>query len=395
MFFHIFYYKLIEIFHSKDMLMWIFIFPLALGTLFYAGFGRLVSGASNHFHPIPIAVISETAPESLGELSYEQLITQKERDTKLLAALVKELSQMGSDRMFDSRWTTEEKAAQLLREKKVDAVLYIQSEPSLTILENGINQSITESFLSQYLSRSDMMQQIAAEHPERLTDAIAQLSRNVSYNREKSTSAAKSSSLIQYFYALIAMVCLYGNILGQSTSISLQPHLSALGARKNVSPVHKLQILLIEFLACVLANCLSVLLLLFYLIVILKLDLSDNLPYILAIGFVGSLIGVSFGMFIGSVGKWSQNTKQSLSMSIIMICCFLGGLMVNTMPNILEHSAPWVNRINPAALISDAFYSINILEDMARYQNDLIRMTIIAAVFCLLSYLMLRKKTAD
>ena len=38
-----------------------------------------------------------------------------------------------------------------------------------------------------------------------------------------------------------------------------------------------------------------------------------------------------------------------------MVCSFLSGLMNNTMKDLVEKNMPVINRINPAALISDAF----------------------------------------
>lgn len=376
MFFHLLKYKIKQLFRNRETSLWVFIFPLLLGTLFYLGFGNLMK-ETERFEPIPIAAVSVQNTDSP------------------LTQVIRELSQENENQLFTVTWTSEKKATQLLKKKKVDGIFYLKKKPSLTILENGLNQSILNSFLTQYLSQSYVLQQIGTEHPEQLSQATSQLFSDVSFNKEISVSQGSTNCLIQYFYALIAMVCLYGSILGQDASFSIQPHLSPMGARKNVAPAHKLKIILADFLACVIVNYLSILLLFFYLIVILEIDFGSRIPQALLVSLVGSIIGVSLGILTGSIGKWSRSTKEGFSMAVCMLCCFLGGLMINTLPNILSHTAPWINRINPATLISDSFYSLNVYTDYSRYYKNLVSMLVIAVIFCLGSYLILRRKTAD
>lgn len=377
MFFHLLKYKLLHLFRNTETTGWVFIFPIALGTLFYLGFGNLLTDSDDFFEPIPIAVVSE----------------QKEETT--LKQTIEELSKKKDDQLFTTTWTSEEKAKKLLKDKEIDGILFLKATPSLMIYENGLNQSILSSFLSQYLSQSYALQQIGRRNPEQIEQAAKQLFADVSYNKEISVNHSSSNNLIQYFYALIAMVCLYGGLLGQDAALSIQAHLSPVGARKNVAPIHKLKVILADFSACIIVNYLSVLLLFFYLIVILKIDLGSRIPQALLASLAGSVIGVSFGVFTASIGKGSKATKEGIFFAITMLCCFLGGLMINTMQNIVAHYAPWINKINPAALISDSFYSLNVYTDYARYERNLFSMLVIAGIFCVGSYWMLRKKTMD
>lgn len=362
--------------HNRETTIWVFLFPIVLGTFFYLGFGNLLTG-SDEFEPIHIAAVSGQETDNT------------------LETVIRELSRDNGDQLFVTTWTSHKKARQLLEDDKVDGVIYLKEEPSLTIRKNGLNQSIISTFLSQYLSQSYALQQIGREYPEQVSQAAARLSADISYNKEISGSSSNNNSLIQYFYALVAMVCLYGGLLGQDAALSIQAHLSPVGARKNIAPVHKLKVILADFFACITVNYLSILLLFFYLIVILKIDFGSRIPQALLASLVGSVIGVSFGIFTASIGKGDRGTKEGIFFSITMLCCFLGGLMINTMQNIIAHHAPWINKINPAALISDSFYSLNVYQDYSRYLENLFSMLVIAGIFCLGSYLMLRRKTAD
>ena len=68
-----------------------------------------------------------------------------------------------------------------------------------------------------------------------LTDFMGQQE----FTREISLSNAKPSHQLPYFYALIAMVCLYGSFQGLTSAFYLQANLSALGARRSMAPRKK------------------------------------------------------------------------------------------------------------------------------------------------------------
>ncbi len=155
----------------------------------------------------------------------------------------------------------------------------------------------------------------------------------------------------QFFYALIAMACLYGCFIGFGAAITLQANLTALAARRCVTPTHKLKLILSEQITSFLLGYTDVIILLIYLRDILKLDFQGQIGKMLIISLFGSLIGVSVGLFVGSLGKLSEGIKVAVILAISMVCSFLAGLMNSNMKDLVEKHAPIINRINPAALI--------------------------------------------
>jgi len=374
MFFHILKYRVKQLFHTKELIFWTFAFPILLGTMFYFSFGHLLMTDEFNFKPIPVALVSENASNS----NFETVLDQ--------------LSQSNDDQLFIiTKVSNKDEALQLLKDSKIDGIIYSTETPTITVSGDGLNQSIIKSFIEQYLQHEYMFKQIAMNHPEKLADSITLMSQNIDFNKEVTFSNAKMDSLSQYFYALIAMACLYGSITGLNTVMNIQANLSALGTRREVSPAHKLVVIFGEFCASVLVNYLSVLLLFFYLIVILKIDFGSKIGLILVTSLAGSVIGVSSGTFLGSVGKWSDRTKESLIMAFSMICCFLSGLMYNGMKDIIEHTCPIINRINPAALITDCLYSLNMYDTYDRFISDIAIMGIMALLLCFGSFLLLRR----
>ena len=200
---------------------------------------------------------------------------------------------------------------------------------------------------------------------------------------------------VQFFYALIAMGCLYGCFIGFGAAVSLQANLTALAARRCVTPTHKLKLVFSELISSFLLGYVDVVILLLYLRYGLKLDFNGQMGRMLLICFLGSLIGVSMGIFVGSLGKMKEGAKIGIILGISMICSFLAGLMNSNMKDIVEKHAPFINRINPAALISDAFYCINVYDDTARYHRSLITLAAMSLVLVIVSFLLIRRERYD
>jgi ABC-2 type transport system permease protein len=82
--------------------------------------------------------------------------------------------------------------------------------------------------------------------------------------------------------------------------------------------------------------------------------------------------------------------------SVTLTLCFLAGLMFGDMKKIIEGSFPIFNRINPAAILSDAFYSLTVYDTYTVYVRCMLSMLFISVLFCVSSsFVLRRKKYAD
>ena len=66
--------------------------------------------------------------------------------------------------------------------------------------------------------------------------------------------------------------------------------------------------------------------------------------------------------------------------------------MMGNMRIIVEQYAPFFNRINPAALMSDCFYSLAIYDSLERYTRNILTLLLLSFIFCLLGFLCTRRK---
>ena len=369
---HLIKYNLLVKLRNFNMVFWPLVFPLIMATFFFFAFGNLNDA---DFETVQVALVKESAnPVFVFFLDQVQ-----SGDSELIA-----LHEM-----------SEKDALDALSQKKISGIYYEQAIPGLTLNGQGIPESILQSVLESYENNLHTLQTILKKHPSGLLSALRQMSDTKDLVREVSLDGKTIDGNSQFFYALVAMGCLYGCFIGFGAAITLQANLTALAARRCVTPTHKLKLILSEQITSFLLGYTDVIILLIYLRIILKLDFQGQIGKMLIISLFGSLIGVSVGLFVGSLGKLSEGIKVAVILAISMVCSFLAGLMNSNMKDLVEKHAPIINRINPAALISDAFYCINVYNDTARYYRNLVTLAVMSAAFVMASFLLIRRNRYD
>ena len=106
---------------------------------------------------------------------------------------------------------------------------------------------------------------------------------------------------------------------------------------------------------------------------------------------LGAMTGVSLGMVVGSMHRLTAGMKTLILVAVPLFLCFLSGLMIGEMKYTIERSFPIINRLNPAALISDALYFLNVYNDPAALRTRLLLLAAFAAVMTFLAFVSLRR----
>ena len=370
---HLITYNLRIKLRNFSMVFWPLVFPLILGTFFFFAFGNINEA---DFETVSVAVVK---PETSNPL-FLGFLNQIENNTDDLISV----SEM-----------PEQKALNALKSGKIAGIYYADIQPSLTVTANGIPESILQTILDNYESSLTTVRKIFLRHPSGILKGLEQMMDTRELVQEVSLGGKTIDGNVQFFYALIAMACFYGCFIGFGSAIPLQANLSSLAARRTVTPTHKLKIVLSEQISAFFLGYLDVIILILYLRYILRLDFQGNMTPMLLITFLGCLIGVSLGFFVGSLGKMREGVKIGILLAVSMTCCFLSGLMNNTMKDIVEKNIPVLNRLNPAALISDAFYCINVYNDPARYYRNLIILAVMSVLLTGASFFMIRRERYD
>ena len=257
-----------------------------------------------------------------------------------------------------------------------------QGVPCLIVKEDGLNQTILQSFLDEYRQTAASLSRVARENPDALPAAIAAISRGADYTQEFSLSAARPSATVNYYYALLAMVCLYGSFTGMDIITYLQANLSPLGARRSLAPVKKMKMVLADLLSGFTIHSACLLTTLAYIALVLRVDFGPHFGLVLLTCLAGSLVGVSLGALLSAATRLSPITKTGLLVSLSMVCCFLAGLMMEGISYQVAQNAPAVAWLNPAARIADAFYCLYYFDTYHRFFLDIgVLLAMAAALF--------------
>lgn len=374
---HLFKYSILVPFRTKSDVFWILLFPILLGIMFHVAFSNMAS--SDAISTLPIAVVSED-----------------EAATDALKDVLQSVTISDDEDLFDVSYCNRDEALDLLEDNKIDAIITVGTQLSLEMSANmkneSINQSIIQNFVSTYNLNADAITSIAKEHPENLETILSQLDMNYDFRENVSYSKGNQDSFTQFFYSLIAMSCMFSGMGGLSVALNNQGNLSDLAMRKNISPTNKMVGIVAELTAVTLfqaaCTCIGFLFMRF----VLKVDFGDQLWLALLAILVSSFTTVSAGFCLGSVGTVKREIKEGVIILGSMICCFFSGLMIGGMRIIVQENCPIFNRINPAALISDCFYSLSVYNTYDRYITNLISLLILGAIFCIGGFLFTRRK---
>ena len=395
MFLHLFWYRLKTILKKKDISFWSFAFPLILGTFFYVSFGSLLKG--EEFEPVKVAVVFS---EENNRQENNQTDSEKVQSGFWFEYVLQAVGQ-GEDALLDVVKTDESEADRLLEKQEVEGIIYVDSSLKLKVTQSGINQTVLKMFLDQCIRQQDRLQDVITEQltgsEDRefsMTQVLALISDLMGEQKEYTKSGMLSdksiSPMAQFFYALIAMTCLYGCFGGVQSVMQLQADNSALGARRSVAPVHKMKGIVADFLATVTVQFMALVVLLIYLCGILKLEIGGNIVLMLLTCLAGALVGVASGFFFGTIIKGGEGVKIGVNLGIAMLCCFASGLMISGMKALIEEKAPLLNRINPATRITECLYALHVFQDYERFIQNIIALFIMAVVLCVGSYIVLR-----
>lgn len=384
MFLHSLKYSLKSLMRNKVLIFWSLIFCFILGTFFKIAFSGITE-STEALSTIDIAVIYE-------------------KDDPAFSQLIDELS--GDGGLFRLHDANEQQALELLENGELTAVIRVEDNgeqgndisletmPMDSSASGHIQITIVKNVIEAYITQAATINEIIRNNPSALPEAAAALSGNATEMiSDRKLSQGNMDSFIQYFFNLIAMCLIMGSNFGVTTAMCIQGNLSALAARRCVSPARKSTVAVAGVLASIIIQFCICSLLILYLRFVLSVDLGDKLPMVFFTAFIGSVMGVSLGFAIGSIGRISEGAKSGISTLFATLGGFLSGLMVSNMRMLVAEKASFIHKINPSSLLTDAFYSLAMYGDYSRYTQNIIIILVISAACVAAGILMTRRRT--
>ena len=395
MFIHNLKYALKTLFKNKMLIFWTFAFPIILGTFFNMAFSDIEKNEKLDIIDIAIVETEEFNNNEIWKKTFELLSDEK-----------------SEEKMFNTNYVTKQEAENLLKENKITGYLLLEEKPKVIVSTSGINQTVLKYVTEEIAQTQEIItskieikiQETIMQNPsqmgniEQLTTQIYEdtikMIEDQSLNIQDISSSHLSYTMVE-FYTLIAMTCLYGGILGMVAVNQNLANMSATGKRVAVSPTSKAKLIFSSSIASYLTQLVGIALLFVYTIFVLKVDYGDNLLLIILLTLVGCLAGLTLGITIATVIKSNDNLKTGIVIAVTMAGCFLSGMMGITMKYVVDKNVPILNKLNPASMITDGFYSLYYYDTLDRFYFNIASLLIFALIMLLISMFSLRRQKYD
>lgn len=392
MFFHNFKYSLKTLFKNKMLIFWTFAFPIILGTFFNLAFSDIEK--SEQLEVFDIAIVNNKEFNN-NEIYKEAFKSLSDKENK--------------EQLFNIQYVSHDEAENLLNKDEIVGYLLISEEAKIVVKQNGINQTIlkyvTDEINQTKVIIENVLKEKIQQNPEQINDFLSPSFQHEIYIKVlesikgntniKDISSENLSYTMIEFYTLIALSCLYGGILGCVVVNQILANMSHKGKRVSISPVSKIKLILSSVLASYITQVIGVTLLFLYLIFVLKVDFGNHLGLVILLTLAGCLAGLSLGIAVSSILKTNENLKTGIIISTTMLGCFLSGMMGITMKYIVDKNVPIVNKLNPANMITDGFYSLYYYDTFDRFYFNLFSLLIFSFILIGISIIFLRRQDYD
>ena len=221
---HLLKYSFLSKIRNFNIVFWPLVFPLVLGTFFYFAFGNINEA---DFQTVPVAVVKKASADTFF-MTYLDEVEKSSPD------------------LLKAEEMPEKEALEALQDKKIKGIYYVGKEPSLTVAGTGMEESILQTVLDSCENTRTTITNIMKKNPEMDIETITNLLSTDSLVKEVSLGGRTIDGNVQFFYALIAMACLYGCFIGFGSAIGIQANITPLAARRCVTPTHKLKLILTD-----------------------------------------------------------------------------------------------------------------------------------------------------
>ncbi len=341
MFGRIYLYKLKELVRNKYLVGWNFLFPLVLATAFYLGFGNLIKDDPDNFKTIDVGYVNTNQTES----NFSTMLDELSKATS-------EHEQVLEVHSFDTR----DEALSAMTNDEISGI-YLDTDGDIEtiVAYNGYKATTLNQIAREYKNKITLIETVAKNHPEKLQTAIDMATSDLSIMKEHDFGI-NTSPYLQYFFSLIAMASLFSSWISTSMLEGMCANMTEQGKRFECAPTSKMMAIVAGILAGLTLQSVSNAIVVIYVEYILNISLGAPLLNIIALTTLGSGLGISAGVLIGSFVK-NEKLLAVVPLCFTMTCSFCSGLMWHQIRQLIESKCPIMNRINPASLLVDCLYT--------------------------------------
>ena len=371
---------------NRGIVIWVMAFPLILATIFMFVFGGYQSGAAVRAE---VGLVEGDGPES-----------------RALAQVLDSLSEGDEALLAVTRYETQDDAARATLDGDVCAYVTVDADGTpvmhVSPQETGtLSQAVLELVLDRTVQASSTLETVGREDPSALAsaDAASRLAEALAgddvLTERLSVLRAESGEFTRYYYAMLGFSSLMGAQVALLLTTSKRADGSEVGARRQVSATGPGRQLLSGLFASWIVCLACQLVALGYIRLVVGVPLGGREGLAAAACAACALVSCAIGVATGSLPGISTPTKDTLLTVVTMALSVPAGLFGTPsleLSDWLWTHAPWVQAINPAAQVGEAFYRLTFYDSLVPFATSVASLLAISAVLLVIAALFMRRQ---
>lgn len=374
---------------KRELFIWALAFPILLSTMFMLMFANLDSATA--FDPVATAVVNDA--------NYDEATA--------FSSVIDELGEEGSNQLLDVHtYQSFDEAKAALEAGEVIGIISVDTDgtPKLAVSPDSgglgveqIGRTILNTVMNTYVRNADLLASIAADNPLALADLdlIEEALSHGDATVQVSLTHSQPIQSVRYYYALLGMAALFCGQIGMLAICEAQPNLTALGARRAMGATSRGKTLAATLAASWVISFFCLLVAFLFIRFVVGVDFAGREGACILALAVAALFATSFGTLLGSLPKIGFGVKSGILTGVTCLLSLFAGLYGEPCMQLADQiarEAPVLAAINPAKVVTDAFYSLYYYDSLTPFAEKAGILLIMAAVLFAVSALFVRRQ---
>lgn len=387
--FNVFKGALMVLTRKRELFIWSLAFPILLSTMFMLMFANLDDATA--FDPVATAVVADAHYDEATAFS----------------SVIDELGEEGDDQLLDIRtFATVDEARNALTTGEVIGIVSVEADgtPKLAVSPDSgglgveqIGRTILDTVMNTYVRNADLLASVAADNPLALADPDLVEEALTHGNATVQVSLTHSTPVqsVRYYYALLGMAALFCGQVGMLAICETQPNLTPLGARRAIGATSRGKTLVATLAASWAISFACLLVAFLFIRFVVGVDFAGREGMCVVAIAVAALFATSLGTLLGSLPKVGFGVKTGLLTGLTCLLSLFAGLYGEPCMDLADQiarEAPVLAAVNPAKVVTDAFYSLYYYDSLVPFAEKAGILLIMTVVLFAVSALFVRRQ---
>lgn len=410
-----FKYSLIQIARMPEVLVWAFVFPIILGSLFSIMFSGLDEADGTSTIRVVQVKSADDGVGDVGDAYGGDSAVGLNGATKATSApsvsaiafdgFVESLAS-GDDALFEvTEAPTVQEAELLLREslgtdgeyagyvyfdKDADKPKAVFAKTASASDNFEIGPSVLMMVMDRYAANEALVKGMMEENPQVFADMafVNSLTDPIMATVQIAVTENQPKESLRYFFALFGMAAFFGATIGLMGFQRIRPNASPVAARRSLGTLSHMKTVLITLLVCWLLSFASLMVLYAFMSAIGRLDFAGRDGMCVLICLVASLCSTAAGAAIAGIPCIPDQVKSGILSGLVCISSLFAGLYgepAMAFADMVSENLPVIDYLNPCVQVCQAFYGTMYYDTYENAFMHLGVLLIMAAIFFALS----------